>query len=135
MGGADLGRGRLDVRIHECAIEELRRYRVRRDERLEFAYILQALHAAGELRGPAARDFGIREKAFGPTRFFMQAIANRPADAPVVWIFFCLGDCAGRPTAIVLGCAGMCVMRWRSCRDATYAAMALRASRTAIFFD
>lgn len=125
---------RLDVRIEPCATAELIHYRVSRQERLEFAWMLQVLWDVG-LETESARDFGIHRKTLNGTTFSMKALAKRPGDAPVVWLFFCIGAWRGRPTAVIIGCQGMCVMRLRSCREGVYRSMALRASRIQPLFD
>lgn len=124
--------GKLDVRVDRCAKENLIRYRVSRRERLEFEWALQLLHGAG-LQINA--DFGVRRKTINQTTFYMKALAKRPHNAPVVWLFFCAGERRGRTTVIVLGCEGMCVMRLRFCRENVYRTMATRASRIHPFFD
>lgn len=126
--------GRLDVRIDPCAHEELIRYRVTRRERREVVWALQMLWATG-MDPAAARGLGIRRRRIGSTALFVKALARRQNDAPVVWIFFCLGVRRGEPVAVILGCQGMCVMRMKSCREHAMRAAALRASRVQSFFD
>lgn len=126
--------GRLDVRIDPCAHEELIRYRVTRRERRELAWTLQVLWATG-MDSESARGLGIRRRQVGSVAFFVKALGRRQDDAPVVWIFFCLGMRDGKPMAVIIECQGMCVMRMRSCREHAMRAAALRAGRVQRFFD